>query len=73
MCTNNPGSKDTEEMYYANKRQKYLIEQGYAYKIVPDLYEKHVAHQPDANFAGGRGFCLRTRTCCRFCDFPILS
>eukprot|EP00392_Amoebophrya_sp_AT5.2_P002359 g2364.t1 len=43
-------SKDTQEMYYASKRQQYLVEQGYAYKIVDTLYEDAIAHQPDQNF-----------------------
>jgi DNA excision repair protein ERCC-3 len=30
-------SRDTSEMYYSTKRQQFLIQQGYAFKIVPDL------------------------------------
>ena len=30
-------SRDTSEMYYSSKRQQFLIQQGYAFKIVPDL------------------------------------
>ena len=30
-------SQDTQEMYYARKRQSYLTAQGYAYKVVPDI------------------------------------
>jgi DNA excision repair protein ERCC-3 len=26
-------SKDTEEMYYATKRQQFLVDQGYAFKV----------------------------------------
>merc|ERR1711904_97845 len=27
-------SKDTQEMYYSTKRQQFLIDQGYAFKVV---------------------------------------
>ena len=30
-------SKDTQEMYHSNKRQQFLIDQGYAFKIVTNL------------------------------------
>ena len=30
-------SVDTREMYYSTKRQQYLIDQGYTFKVVPDL------------------------------------
>jgi len=30
-------SKDTQEMYYSTKRQKFLIDQGYAFKIITHL------------------------------------
>ena len=30
-------SKDTDEMYYSQKRQQFLIQQGYAFKVVTDL------------------------------------
>ena len=26
-------STDTEEMYYSNKRQQYLVDQGYTFKV----------------------------------------
>jgi len=28
-------SKDTQEMAYADKRQQYIVDQGYAYKVLP--------------------------------------
>jgi len=31
---------DTREMYYSTKRQQYLIDQGYTFKIVPDLVDR---------------------------------
>jgi len=30
-------SKDTEEMYYSTKRQQFLIDQGYAFKVLTEL------------------------------------
>ena len=33
-------STDTQEMFYSTKRQQYLIDQGYTFKIVTTLSEK---------------------------------
>ncbi|RHY58536.1 hypothetical protein DYB38_008929, partial [Aphanomyces astaci] len=33
-------SIDTHEMYYSNKRQQYLVDQGYTFKVVTELYDK---------------------------------
>ncbi|KAF9109387.1 DNA repair helicase RAD25, partial [Mortierella sp. AM989] len=30
-------SKDTQEMFYSTKRQQFLIDQGYAFKVITDL------------------------------------
>jgi len=30
-------SQDTMEMYYASKRQRFLINQGYSYKVINKL------------------------------------
>lgn len=30
-------SKDTQEMYYSTKRQQFLIDQGYSFKVITDL------------------------------------
>ncbi|KAL6067633.1 DNA helicase [Balamuthia mandrillaris] len=30
-------SKDTQEMYYSTKRQQFLIDQGYSFKVISDL------------------------------------
>jgi len=38
-------STDTHEMFYSNKRQQYLVDQGYTFKVVTELYDK-------ANFKG---------------------
>ncbi|EPR78461.1 DNA repair helicase RAD25 protein [Spraguea lophii 42_110] len=32
-------SKDTDEMFYSNKRQQFLIDQGYSFKILTDIPE----------------------------------
>ncbi|KAF1775971.1 Helicase XPB/Ssl2, N-terminal domain [Phytophthora cactorum] len=32
-------STDTHEMFYSNKRQQYLVDQGYTFKVVTDLFE----------------------------------
>ena len=33
-------SKDTQEMYYSTKRQRYLVDQGYAFKVVTQVRSK---------------------------------
>ena len=33
-------SKDTQEMYFSSKRQRYLVDQGYAFKVVTCLENK---------------------------------
>lgn len=33
-------STDTHEMFYSNKRQQYLVDQGYTFKVVTELYDK---------------------------------
>jgi len=30
-------SKDTQEMFYSTKRQQFLIDQGYSFKVIPEL------------------------------------
>ncbi len=32
-------SKDTQEMYYSTKRQQFLVDQGYAFKVVANLLD----------------------------------
>jgi len=32
-------SKDTQEMYYSTKRQQFLIDQGYAFKVITNLLD----------------------------------
>ncbi|KZO96578.1 DNA repair helicase rad25 [Calocera viscosa TUFC12733] len=34
-------SKDTQEMYYSTKRQQFLIDQGYAFKVITQLEGLH--------------------------------
>ena len=33
-------SRDTREMYYSTKRQQFLVDQGYAFKVVTNLIEE---------------------------------
>jgi len=35
-------SRDTQEMYYANRRQQFLVEQGYNYYILRNLADKRM-------------------------------
>ena len=32
-------SMDTSEMYFSSKRQQYLVDQGYTFKVIKDLEE----------------------------------
>ena len=32
-------SKDTQEMYYSTKRQQFLIDQGYSFKVITNLLD----------------------------------
>lgn len=40
-------STDTQEMYYSNKRQQYLIDQGYTFKVITNIVSSN-----DENFSG---------------------
>ena len=42
-------SKDTMEMYYSSKRQAFLVDQGYAFKVITHL--NGIDSMPDARFA----------------------
>jgi len=44
-------STDTQEMYYSTKRQQYLIDQGYTFKIVTNLCEKADALAVEEEYA----------------------
>jgi DNA excision repair protein ERCC-3 len=44
-------SSDTQEMFYSAKRQQYLIDQGYTFKIVTTLCEKADAMAVESGFA----------------------
>ena len=33
-------TKNTEEMYFSNKRHRFLVDQGYYFKVVTDLYKE---------------------------------
>jgi DNA excision repair protein ERCC-3 len=42
-------SKDTDEMYYSSKRQAFLVDQGYAFKVITRL--EGMEHSADLAFA----------------------
>jgi DNA excision repair protein ERCC-3 len=42
-------SKDTDEMYYSSKRQAFLVDQGYAFKVITRL--EGLEHSPNLAFA----------------------
>jgi len=42
---------DTQEMFYSAKRQQYLIDQGYTFKIVTNLCEKAAVEAVKHNYA----------------------
>mmetsp|Transcript_21894 Transcript_21894/g.52093 ORF Transcript_21894/g.52093 Transcript_21894/m.52093 type:complete len:780 (+) Transcript_21894:153-2492(+) len=44
-------SSDTQEMFYSAKRQQYLIDQGYTFKIVTNLCEKAAVEAAKHNYA----------------------
>ncbi|RLO13549.1 hypothetical protein DYB28_010358, partial [Aphanomyces astaci] len=45
-------STDTHEMYYSNKRQQYLVDQGYTFKVVTELYDKATFEGTLATYLG---------------------
>ncbi|KAK7414823.1 DNA repair helicase RAD25 [Neonectria punicea] len=42
-------SKDTQEMFYSSKRQAFLVDQGYAFKVITQLAD--MSRMPDLGFA----------------------
>lgn len=42
-------SKDTQEMYYSSKRQAFLVDQGYAFKVITHL--QGIENLPDLAYA----------------------
>ncbi|TPX18537.1 uncharacterized protein E0L32_011575 [Thyridium curvatum] len=42
-------SKDTQEMFYSSKRQAFLVDQGYAFKVITQLQD--IDKTPDLAFA----------------------
>ena len=44
-------SKDTQEMFYSAKRQQFLIDQGYSFKVITNLLD------------GAGGLCLLCLLC----------
>ncbi len=45
-------SKDTQEMYYSTKRQAFLVDQGYAFKVITHLHG--MESLPDLAYASPR-------------------
>lgn len=45
-------SKDTQEMYYSTKRQLFLVDQGYAFKVITHLHG--MENLPDLAYASAR-------------------
>lgn len=45
-------SKDTQEMYYSTKRQAFLVDQGYAFKVITHL--SGMEQLPDLAYASSR-------------------
>lgn len=45
-------SKDTQEMYYSTKRQAFLVDQGYAFKVITHL--SGMEQLPDLAYANAR-------------------
>jgi len=45
-------SKDTQEMYYSSKRQAFLVDQGYAFKVITAL--NGIENTPNLAFATAR-------------------
>ena len=38
-------STDTEEMYFSTKLQQFLVQQGYAFKVVANIFDESAKHQ----------------------------
>jgi len=36
---------DAQEMYYSSKRQQFLVDQGYSFRVVSDLLDRAEAEQ----------------------------
>ncbi|CAR29683.1 hypothetical protein ZYGR_0AD03670 [Zygosaccharomyces rouxii] len=45
-------SKDTQEMYYSTKRQAFLVDQGYAFKVITHLHG--MENLPNLTYASAR-------------------
>jgi len=48
-------SKDTAEMVFSSKRQAFLVDQGYAFKVITQL--RHMENMPDLAFATPEARC----------------
>eukprot|EP01025_Chloroclados_australasicus_P056927 TRINITY_DN7088_c0_g1_i4.p1 TRINITY_DN7088_c0_g1~~TRINITY_DN7088_c0_g1_i4.p1 ORF type:complete len:861 (-),score=62.83 TRINITY_DN7088_c0_g1_i4:571-3153(-) len=43
-------SKDTQEMYFSTKRQQFLIDQGYSFKVIPNLIDDATAEEMNLKY-----------------------
>jgi DNA excision repair protein ERCC-3 len=44
-------SRDTEEMFYSTKRQQFLVDQGYSFKVINDLVASNTDKESVKNLA----------------------
>jgi DNA excision repair protein ERCC-3 len=49
-------SRDTQEVFYSTKRQQFLVDQGYAFKVIPELTD-----MGDGGGEGGGALCYSSR------------
>eukprot|EP00004_Rigifila_ramosa_P011255 TRINITY_DN2388_c0_g2_i1.p1 TRINITY_DN2388_c0_g2~~TRINITY_DN2388_c0_g2_i1.p1 ORF type:complete len:836 (-),score=202.58 TRINITY_DN2388_c0_g2_i1:283-2790(-) len=40
-------SRDTQEAYYSTKRQQFLVDQGFSFSIITDIFADYVKSSPD--------------------------
>ena len=56
-------TKNTEEMYFSNKRHKFLVDQGYLFKVITNLKDidvKHILEEANVNKAYADGYAQGT-------------
>jgi DNA excision repair protein ERCC-3 len=49
-------SRDTQEVFYSTKRQQFLVDQGYAFKVIPELTD-----MGDGGGEGGGALCYSSQ------------
>lgn len=52
-------SQDTQEMYYSSKRQQFLIDQGYAFKVITGIPPVPAPGEVDHLVVGSKGEQMR--------------